>query len=156
MLAACGGGGGGDGAPPVTPSAEFAAAAATIAPAAASGDLVVSLRSTSTSPPALLEVHVELPPELQLASQDRLTAIAPVSVDGDFHGDRFVVLCGDSTNPSAAPLPVADLFRLRLQPTEPRQPGTYTVTLQGLRAATSAGADVPLAATAFPVTVTVE
>jgi hypothetical protein len=157
LLAACGGGGGGgDGTPPVTQSAAFTATTAPIAPSADGTDLIVALRSTASPAPALLQVDVELPPQLQLAQQQRLSAIAPLSVDGDFDGERFVVLCGDSTNPSADPLPIGDLFRLRVQPSQPRQPGTYTIALRGLRAATSAGADVPLAAQTIPVTVTVQ
>ncbi len=157
-LAACGGGGGGGGSAPgpaAGPATAFSATAGVLAPAQAATSITFSM-APSTSEPALLEGHVALPAQLRVSQQGALSTNAAVLLDGDFDGDDYVVLCGDTSNASAPPLPEGALFDLRIEPTEPRTPGTYEVTFTELRAATSAGAAVPIVATSFPVTVVVE
>jgi hypothetical protein len=153
-LAACGGGGGGGGqVVPVAPT-RLLASDLDLGPSVAQGDLVVRLTAAPDPAPVLLQVAIELPPQLTLPANDRLVAVAPLSdLDGDFTGGRFVVLCGDAKNQNAPPLAVGDLFRLRLQPSLPRQPGTYTVRLRQVRAASRAGEE--LATETEPVTATV-
>lgn len=150
-LAACGGGGGGSGVGVAAP-ARLVVDAVDIAAGVTAADLVVRLDGTPEPQPALLEVAVELPPQLTLAANDRLVASRAVAtLDGDWVGNRFVILCGDAQNASAAPLAPGALFRLRLVPTLPRQPGTWTVTLHDLRTAANDGTVAPAAGA--PVTV---
>ena len=153
--AACGGSSGGT----VTPSAQPArltAAAVEIPANAQTAPLLVSLAGEAQPGPALVEVAVELPPQLTLPADDRLQPARPlVTLDGDFVGNRFVVLCGDGENLAAAALADGPLFRLRLQATSPRQPGDYTVTLRNLRAATAAGDEVEAVGAALVVPVTI-
>jgi len=142
LLAACGGGGGGT---PVLPSepTRLLASDLDLGPAVTQGDLLVRLSTVPEPAPVLLQVAIELPPQLTLPVSDRLLAARPLpTLDGDFVGGRFVVVCGDAQNENAAPLLTGDLFRLRLQPTSPRQPGTYTVRLQQVRAASRSGEEV--------------
>ena len=159
---ACGGGGGGGGGgepptPPATPTAVIAATAVVMAPSQTIADLTVSLLQSPTSAPVLLEAHVDLPPQLTLPIASRLAAAVPLAnLDGDFVQDSFVILCGDNANPNAQQLPVGPLFHLRISPSEPRLPGTYTVTLHSLLAATSEGEAVPLASESIAVTVSIQ
>ena len=151
-----GGGGGGDPAPPATPTASILAAPIEIGPAMSAAEITLSLAKRPEPAPVLLEAHIELPPELSLPAQDRLSPAAPlVTLDGNFVEDLFVVLCGDGTNQNAAPLPNGDLFRLRVTPTQPRTPGDYTITFRSMRAATSGGEAVPLESETLTVGVTV-
>lgn len=154
-LTACGGGaGGGSVSPPTTAPTSLASSAIEIGPTAASAELAVQLVASPAPGTALLQVAVELPPQLTLPVDDRLIAARPLTtLDGDFVDGRFVVLCGDAETPGAAPLTPGPLFRLLLQPSQPRQPGTYTVTLRALRAASAAGD--ALAAATEPVAVRV-
>ncbi len=156
-LSACGGGGGGGAAvPPVAAAARLLAEAIEIGPAVTVADVTVSLAKQPEAAPALLEAHIELPPELSLPNQDRLTAAAPlVTLDGNFVDERFVVICGDASNQNAVALPNGELFRLRVTPTLPRKPGSYTITLRNLRAATSDGSNVPLESETVSVSVTI-
>jgi hypothetical protein len=145
-LLGCGGSGGGSRVvdPPQLAAARLAAADLTLGPAPAEGELVVRLASAPDAP-SLLQVAIELPPELTLAPTDRLRAIAPVrDLDGDFVDGRFVVLCGDGQDQNAPALAPGDLFRVRLVPTLPRTPGTYAVRLVAARAATASGQPVPI------------
>ena len=132
------------------------AAPLTIGAGASGANLTVSLTPAGDAEPALIEAHVELPEELRLAPNAPLSAVAPIPLDGDYTADRFVVLCGDSSNVVASPLPAGPLFRLRVEPATPRTPGTYTVTLHDLRGATSAGAAVSFEPSTLTVQVTVE
>jgi hypothetical protein len=156
-LAACGGGGGGasEPGPPVGAAAAFSATAEVLSATQSAGAITLSMAPTSSAP-ALIEVHVALPAELRVGQQGALTARAPVALEGDFDGNDFVVLCGDTSNAAAPPLPEGALFDLRVEPTEPRTPGTYEVVFRELRAATSAGQPAPLAATTFQVSVVIE
>jgi len=153
LLAACGGGGAAVVVPGQTP-ARLTAAGAEIGPFADSVEVLVQLAAVPADPVGLLQVAIELPPGLTLPATARLRPARDlVTLDGDMVGDRFVVTCGDARNVQAAPLTAGPLFWLRLQPTSPRQPGTWTVRLSGLRAAASAGAAVP--AETNPATVAV-
>lgn len=157
-LAACGGGGGGGGSPVLPGTAtRLLATDLEFGPAVSQGDLVVRLSSVPEPAPVLLQIAIEIPPQLGLPSGgDRLLAARPlVDLDGDFVADRFVVMCGDARNPNALPLAVGDLFRLRLQPSLPRQPGTYTVRLHQLSAAGREGAAVAAATETISATVIV-
>jgi hypothetical protein len=147
-VAACGGGGGS--APASVPgatAARLAAAAVEIGPAAnAHGELEVRLEAVPSDGPCLLELAVDLPPAVTVPATDRLAPATPAplpTLDGDFVGAAFHVLCGDAANAAAAPLAVGPLFRLRLVAATPRQPGTHRVRLRPLRAATAPGAAAP-------------
>ncbi len=154
LAASCGGGGGSVVVTPAGPTASLAAADVEIGPAVAAADVTVRLASSPELAPSLLQVAVALPPQLVLPANDRLQAAVPLAtLDGGVVGDRFVVLCGDAHNPGAAPLALGPLFRLRLQPASPRQPGTYTVRFENVRAATRTGEAVPV--DPAPVTATV-
>lgn len=157
-LTACGGGGGGGGvAPPVVTSSQLDVAPVTIPAGATTAELTVGLRAPHDQAPALLQVEVELPPGLTLPASDRLQAVAAVpTLDGDFANGRFVVLCGDASNQTAAPLTSGPLFRLRLETTLPRQTGTHTVHLRRLLAATSAGETSPVDSAPLAVDVVVQ
>lgn len=156
-LVACGGGGGGTTAPPVVITANVQLQPVTIGAGQTVVDLTVSLAQRTEPGPALLQATLVLPPELSLPATERLAPAAPmVTLDGDFTANEFTVLCGDASNQEAQPLPVGPLFQMRLMPTSPRQPGTYTVTLKNVRAATSSGDDVPLALTTLTATVTIQ
>ena len=157
-LAACGGGGGG-GEPTVQPAAPLRLAVddAEIGAGTDQGEILVRLVSivdgrtglaeaerqqplVPSVAPTLLEVAVELPSALALPASDRLVpATAVANLDGDFVGSLFVVLCGDAQNDNAAALQPGALFRLRVQPALPRQPGTYTVRFVDLRGASRDG-----------------
>ena len=155
-LPACGGGGGGGVVVPVATLAKLAADNVEIGPAAATADVLVRLASAPTLGPCLLEVKIELPPQLTLPTNDRLLGAVPLPMlDGDFVEDRFVVVCGDASNPNAAPLAVGPLFRLRIAPTSPRQPGIWRVHLHDLRGATRDGVAVPVEASPTVVDVIV-
>jgi hypothetical protein len=158
-LVACGGGGGGGGGvAPIATTANVQLKPVTIGPGQAIVDLTVSLVDRPALGPALLQGTLILPPELSLPTNGRLApAIPVVTLDGDFTtGNEFTVLCGDATNQDAQPLPVGPLFQIRLMPSEPRQLGTYTVTLDNVRASTSAGDSVQLALTTLTAIVTIE
>lgn len=151
-LAACGGGGGAAAVAPVQTEVRLEASALTIT--GASGELLVSLAQDVRTAPALLQVAIELPPQLQLPVDDRLSAARPLTtLDGDVVDAAFVVMCGDASNSAAEALDAGPLFRLRLLPTQPRTPGTYQVQLREVRAATSDGEAV--AARSVPITVPV-
>lgn len=147
-LAACGGGGGGGGGAPGEPIATTArldAASAELAPNATVTEIVVRLAGAPAAAPCLLELAVELPPALTLPPTERLAAIAPLAtLDGDFVGERFVVLCGDAVNRDATALAIGPLFRLRVSASTPRLVGTHSLQLRPLRAATRDGAEVPV------------
>lgn len=155
-LAACGGGGGGGvSPPPVSTASRLTAAPVQFAAGATSAELSVGMVAATTDAPALLQVEVELPAALTLPATDRLHAVATMpNLDGDWKQGRFVVLCGDASNQDAAPLASGTLFRLRLEPTLPRQVGTHVVRLRELRAATAGGHSSPVDNT--PVEVAVE
>lgn len=157
-LLACGGGGGGGGTPPVGTTAAVQLAPVTIGSGQTIVDLTVSLDQSTEPGPALLQGTLLLPPELTLPASERLAPAAPmVTLDGDFSSNNeFTVLCGDANNRDALPLADGPLFHIRIAPTTPRQPGTYTVSLQNVRAATSAGQDVPLAQSTLTATVTIQ
>ncbi|MGB3965094.1 MAG: hypothetical protein WBO45_00070, partial [Planctomycetota bacterium] len=139
-----GGGGGTVTPPPASGNARLAADAVEIGSAATVADVTVQLASAPAEGACLLQVAVELPPELTLPANDRLQAAQPLpTLDGDFAAGRFVVLCGDAQNVAAANLALGPLFRLRLTPASPRQPGTYTVRFVGLKASTRDGTAVP-------------
>lgn len=155
VAAACGGGGATT-TSVVATTASLGADDVEIGTAAASADLLVRLVSVPAEAPCLLEVGVELPAALALPATGRLQAATALpNLDGDFVGDRFVVMCGDAQNAAAGPLAVGPLFRLRLLPSTPRQAGTYTVRLHNLRAATRHGDAVPVAATPAVIQVVV-
>src|SRR5689334_7810679 len=154
-LAACGGGGGATVSQHATAEARLAAANVEIGPAATGVDLEVTLASVPAQPPVLLQVAVELPAGLALPETNRLHAIAPLpDLDGDFAGNRFVVVAGDAHNVAPAPLAVGPLFRLRVVPATPRVPGTYTVHFTELRAASRDG-EAPVPVTTVPTSVDV-
>jgi len=155
VVAACGGGGGGTApTPPSSGPARLGANAIEIPAAASSAEVQVQLTVDSTPAPVLLELAVELPSGLTLPASDRLAAsTALVTLDGDFVNQRFVVLCGDAQNKTAAPLASGPLFRLRVVPSTPRVPGTYTLRLLPRRAATQDGEAVAFDST--PTTVDV-
>lgn len=139
VLAACGGGGGGGGAPATTPT-RLSAAALDLGPATTEAELAVQLAATPAQPPVLLEVAVELPAGLTLASGNPLVATQSTpTLDGGTVGGRYVVVCGDAKNKAATPLQPGPLFRVRVQTTTPRQTGTYSITLRNLRASNSDG-----------------
>ncbi|MCU0866489.1 MAG: hypothetical protein MUC36_22115 [Planctomycetes bacterium] len=155
-VAACGGGGGGGAVLPSAPT-RLLATDLELGPTVNQGDVVVRLSSVPDPAPVLLQVAIEIPPQLSLpAGGERLLAAAPlVDLDGDFVDGRFVVMCGDARNANAVPLAVGDLFRLRLQPSLPRQPGTYTVRLRQVLAASRDGAAVAAETETISATVTV-
>ena len=164
-LVACGGGGGGGGGvtpPPISTAANVQLQPVTIGAGQSIVDLTVSLATRTEPGPALLQGTLVLPPELRLPTSDRLApATAMVTLDGDFTNasitnNEFKVICGDATNPQAQDLPLGALFHVRLMPMAPRQPGTYTVTFNDLRAASSDGSNVPLALTSLTATVTIQ
>jgi len=141
LLCACGGGGGGGG-PGVALPVRLAAADLDFAPSVSSGELLVQLAELPTSVPVLLQVAIELPPTLALAPGDPLLpAQTLVTLRGEMHGGRYVVVCGDDQNRQALPLRTGPLFSLRLVTSTPRQLGTHTITLRDLRAARSDGSD---------------
>lgn len=154
-LTACGGGGGGGTVtPPSAAPTRLASSTIEIGPTATSAELAVQLVEAPPPGPALLQVAVELPPQITLPVDERLRAARPLTtLDGDFVDGRFVVVCGDAEQPAAAALTPGPLFRLRLQPSQPRQQGSYTVALRELRVASAAGGTV--AAATEPVLVTV-
>jgi len=157
-LVACGGGGGGGVAAPITTTANVQLQPVVIGPGQTIGDLLVTLSDSPDSGLALLQGTLKLPPEIRLPASDRLSPSIPVvTLDGDFTGGGdFTVICGDATNQEAQPLPAGPLFEIRLLPSEPRQPGSYTVTLMNVRASTSAGDSVQLAQTTLTALVTIE
>ena len=157
LAAACGGGGGGGAAPPpVGATLRLEVAAAEIGAGAASGELLVRLGDTGAPAASLLEVALVLPPQLALPAVERLRPAVPLAtLDGDGIGNRFVVLCGDAENADAASLVPGPLFWLRLVPSAPRQPGTFTVRLEGLRAATRTGETIATEPAPLDVAVTV-
>jgi hypothetical protein len=138
LLSACGGGGGGGGSPAATPT-RLAAAALDLGPATTETELAVQLAATP-APPALLEVAIELPAGITIANGNALVAAqsAP-TLDGGMVAGRYVVVCGDAHNQTAAALQPGPLFRVRLQTTNPRRTGSYSITLRNLRAANSDG-----------------
>jgi hypothetical protein len=155
-VAACGGGGGGGAVLPSAPT-RLLATDLELGPTVNQGDVVVRLSSVPDPAPVLLQVAIEIPPQLALPSGgERLLAASPlVDLDGDFVGGRFVVMCGDARNANATPLAVGDLFRLRLQPSLPRQPGTYTVRLRQVLASSRDGAAVAAETDTISAVVTV-
>ncbi len=155
VLTACGGGGGGG--PAVQPSTtlRLGVADAEIGTGANEAELVVRLATVPTVAPTLLEVAIELPSALVLPATGRLAAATGLTnLDGDFVGNRFVVLCGDAQNANATSLQPGDLFRLRVQPASPRVPGTYTVRFLNLRGASRDGT-ATVDADTTPITATV-
>jgi len=167
LLAGCGGGGGGGGGtppppPPVGTSVRLVVADVEIPTSATSGEVVFELAEQPEQPTALLQLGVQLPPELTVAPVGgRLrNAGSVVTLDGDFVTDdggvqRFVVLCGDADNLNVQPLQNGALFGLTLQPTTPRQPGTYTVTIDGIRASAADGGRVDVDANPVTLQVTI-
>ncbi|HEX5051440.1 MAG TPA: hypothetical protein VFZ65_06680 [Planctomycetota bacterium] len=154
LVPACGGSSGGGATPPAAAPARLTAADLDLGPATTSADLVVGLATTTEPAPVLLQFAVELPSALSVAPTDRLQAAVPLAtLDGDFKDGRFVVLCGDGQNANASALQVGPLLRLRLVTATPRQPGTYTILLRDLRAATNDGG--ASAATTEPTSVQV-
>lgn len=142
--------------PPVASAASLLVAPIEIGAAVTVADITVVLAKRPEPAPALLEAHIELPPELSLPTQDRLAPATPlVTLDGNFVDNLFVVMCGDATNQNAVILPNGELFRLRVTPTLPRQPGSYSITFRNLRAATSDGNNVPLESETVAVAVTI-
>ncbi|MBL8754182.1 MAG: hypothetical protein JNK15_12850, partial [Planctomycetes bacterium] len=128
---------------PVGTETRLQAAPQTIGPAVTTVELVVDLASVPAAEPTLLQVAVELPPQLTFAASNRLLpARTLATLDGDFVDARFVVMCGDAQNVPAAALGLGPLFKLRLQPTSPRVPGTWQVRLHHLRASTRDGQPV--------------
>ncbi|HEB53855.1 MAG TPA: hypothetical protein ENI87_11435 [bacterium] len=157
LLAACGGGGGGNSAPSAGSSPSFEVAPATIAAGSDETELAFAVGSGFAATPVLLEAHFHLPPQLRVPVQDPLVASSSlVTLDGEARADGFLVVCGDAVNPEPSPLPIGELFRLRVQAGQPRQPGTYAITVDGLRASTANGDPVPLGSDSFTVNVTVE
>lgn len=156
LPAACGGGGGAGGqAPSLSGPARLAASPVEIPVGAPFVDVLVELAATPLPPPVLLQVAVDLPPGLSLPSTNRLQAATELAtLDGDFVGERFVVLCGDGRNADAAPLQPGPLFRLRIAPSVPRTPGVYTMRLQDLRASSRDG-KTPIAVETAPAIVEV-
>jgi len=156
ILAACGGGGGSAVPPATAPSARLEAQPIEIGTTMTVADVTVALAQRPEPAPALLQARVTLPPELTLPAQDRLAPATPlVTLEGNLVGGDFLIVCGDASNQNAAPLPNGALFRLRVAPSVPRTPGTYTLTLRDLKAATIEGDDVPLVADAVTVAVTI-
>jgi hypothetical protein len=153
-FAACGGGGGGK-TPNLSGPTRLTASPVEIPAAASSVDVLVELAQASSPPPTLLQVAVEVPSGLALATVDRLQAATQLAtLDGDFVDDRFVVVCGDAQNAEGSPLPVGPLFRLRIAPASPRVPGTYTLQLKELLAASRDG-QTPIAVETTPASVDV-
>ncbi|MCB9878636.1 MAG: hypothetical protein H6835_13645 [Planctomycetes bacterium] len=154
-VAACGGGGGGGVIAPVQNDVRIEASPLTIT--GDDGELLVSLSDDLRTPPALLQVAIALPPQLRLPAADRLQQARPLTtLDGDTVDGAFVVLCGDAVNAAATPLGAGPLFRLRLQPTQPRTPGTYQVQLREVRASTADGASLAAASAPLSVPVTLQ
>ncbi len=157
VLAACGGGGGTVATLPVADATRLAADSVEIAANATETDLVVQLAQLPSTAPSLLQVALELPPQLTLAAANRLQGLASVPTrDGDFVGDRFLIVCGDARNADAATLVAGPLFRVRIATTNPRTPGSYSLRLTDLRAASRDGnGQVPLTTTPVECTVVV-
>ncbi len=155
LASACGGGGGASETPaPIGSETRLSADTLEIGAAVVSVDLLVQLIDTPAVAPTLLQVAVELPPQLTLPPNDRLQAAqALATLDGDFVDGRFLVMCGDAQNAAGSTLGRGPLFRVRLQPASPRVPGTYTVRLHHLRASSRDGE--ALAVDANPAVVTV-
>lgn len=156
ILVACGGGGGSAATPAAAPSARLEAQPVEMGATMTVADITVALAQRPEPAPTLLEARVTLPPELTFPAQDRLVAATPlVTLEGNLVDNEFIIVCGDASNANATPLPNGSLFRLRVAPSTPRTPGTYTVTLRDLKVASSAGDSVPLAAEAITVAVTI-
>lgn len=161
-LVACGGGGGGDSpTSPVVANASLQVGPVELLAGEASKELIVSLSQAEGSAPALMQMDIELPPELTLPSSNRLTAATPlVTLEGNYannnnNNNTFAVLCGDASNRTAQALPNGALFRLRLVAASPRTKGSFVVTIKNVRAATSAGESVALASQTLTATVTI-
>lgn len=151
---ACGGSGGGTVAPATVP-VRLQADALDLGATVHAADLVVRLASDTTETPVLVQASIELPSALALPPTDRLQAIAALpTLDGEALSGRFLVVCGDTQNVVAAPLPRGPLFRLRLVAATPRQHGTFEVRITELRAAAADGTRLPVEAapTVVPVT----
>ena len=154
VLAACGGGGGATAVPPTAVPLHLAADDLDLGPATTAAELRVRLAGDAAAGAVLLEAKIELPPALSLAPNDRLTALTPLTtLDGDLGAGSFHVVCGDARNPAAAQLATGPLFAVRLVTSKPRQAGTYTLRITGLRAATKDGA--PVAVEPAPTVVSV-
>jgi hypothetical protein len=156
LLTACGGGGGSGPVAPLNTPLRLEADALDFAPAATTADLTVRLAGEPAQAPVVLQVAVELPPAMTLASGAKLTPARQLAtLDGDIVDGRFLIVCGDAENVVAAPLGKGPLFRLRLATSTPRQPGTFAIRLVGLRAS-AAGGDVVTSETqplSIPVTI---
>jgi hypothetical protein len=159
VLVACGGGGGDSPTPPVAANASLQVAPVELLASETSKDLVVSLSQAEGTAPALMQMDIELPPELTLPSSNRLTAATPlVTLEGNYannNNNTFAVLCGDASNRNAQALPNGALFRLRLVAASPRSTGSFIVTIKNVRAATSAGESVALANQTLTAAVTI-
>jgi hypothetical protein len=157
LPASCGGGGGGSATTPVAADARLAAESIEIGAGAAFADVTVTLASAPAEGTTLLQVDVVLPPQLTLPASERLQPARPlVTLDGDAVDGTFRVICGDASNgATAANLALGPLFRLRIAPALPRQPGTWRVDLRNLRASTRGGAAVPVDTNPTIVDVTV-
>lgn len=154
-LAACGGGGAV--VTSVQTKARLAAGDVVIPVGTDSAEVLVELAAAPDTPIRLLQVAVELPTGLALPAADRLLAAVPlVTLDGDVVDGRFVISCGDARNVAAAPLAAGRLFKLRLQTTTPRRPGTWTLRFVDLLAAAADGTAVPAETTPATVDVRVD
>lgn len=156
LLAACGGGGGG-GPAPAGAGLRLQMAGAALPPGAAVAHLAVSLPELPQLPggavPALLEFDLSIDPPLAevATAAPALVAVQPrPTVDGDRGTAGFHVIYGDGENATAAPIAPGELLRIAVQPAIPRQAGTATAAITGLRAVDAAGR--PLAVSAVPVT----
>lgn len=143
VLAACGGGGGG-GSVDVRNPVRLAAAKVEIGGASTGGELAVTLPGAPAGDPALLELTVELPAALQLATNPLHADRTLPTLDGNLVDGKFVVVCGDAHNKAAAALTAGGLFRLGFLCTTPRQVGTHSIRLAVRRAAANDGTVVPV------------
>lgn len=146
LLAACGGGGGGGVVTPVTAPLALTAAPLDLGPATSEVELVVQLATDGGQAPVLLQVAIELPPALTLASGTRLLPARNLpTLDRELTSNQLLVVCGDAQNADAGPLAEGPLFRVRLVAATPRQVGTHAVRLTGLLASAADGSRLTVA-----------
>ena len=168
LAVSCGGSGGGGAVPPPPPppppppvatELNLAISDVVLASGANSGGLVVSLGDFAPElKPALLQFDLQItPPIVKISTTNPLTAIQALeTLDGDFPGDTFRVVCGYGESVQSQILPSGDLFRIELQTQIPRVVGAGTVTVSNLRVVDNDGNAVPLATNPVTATITVQ
>lgn len=151
VLAGCSGGGGGGGG--VATPARLMTTGVEFGPASTAADLVISLQDLPTPAPVLLQVTIDLPAAVAVASNAPLAAVqATPTLRGAMHAGGYRVVCGDDRNPAGQPLQNGELFRVRLVTTQPRQNGQFEIVLRDLKAALGDG--TPAAIDTNPITAT--